>query len=94
MGAGHCLWGEYTDRIVCNIDGEVRLASRCRAMLRPGAFHTFGTVPGTVPTCQYLGIFPNEAPCCPTAFGKMPKIVGTLPKVPHLTLPGPDQTHT
>ncbi len=28
MGAGHCPWGGYTDRIVCNIDGQVHLASR------------------------------------------------------------------
>ena len=29
MGAGHCPWGGFTDWNVCNIDGEVRLASRC-----------------------------------------------------------------
>ena len=94
MEAGHCPWGGYTDRILCNVDRQVRLASRCRAMLQPGTFPTFGTLPGTMATCQYLGTFLKEAPCCPTTFGKMPIIVGTLPKVPHLTLPGPDQTHT
>ncbi len=26
MGAGHCPWGGYTDRIVCNVHGEERLA--------------------------------------------------------------------
>ncbi len=33
MGAGHCQWGGYTDRNVCNIHGEVHLASHYRAML-------------------------------------------------------------
>ena len=94
MGAGHCPWGGHTDRIVCNIDGQVHLASRYRAMLRPWTFSKFGTLPATLATCQYWEIFLKEAPHCPTTFGKMPNIVGTLPKVPHLTLPGPDQSHT
>ncbi len=45
MGAGHCPWGGYTDRIVCNIHGEGRLASRYRAMIRPETFPSFGTLP-------------------------------------------------
>ena len=36
IGAGHCQWGGHTDRNVCNIHGEVHLASRYRAMLRSG----------------------------------------------------------
>ncbi len=38
MGAGHCPWGGYADRIVCNIHGKERLTSRYRAMLRPVTF--------------------------------------------------------
>ncbi len=76
MGAGHCPWGGYTDRIVCNIHGEEHLASRCRAMLRPGTFGKFGILPSTLATCQYcetfldgacfgLGILANLASCQP-----------------------------
>ncbi len=28
MGAGHCQWGGFTDRNVCNIHGEEHLAPR------------------------------------------------------------------
>ena len=52
MGAGYCQWGGYTDRIVCNIHGKEHLASRYRAMLRPGTFYTFGTLPTTKATYQ------------------------------------------
>ncbi len=84
MGAGHCPWGGYSNRNVCNIDGEVRLTSRYRAMLRPGTFHKFGTLPATLGRSQYYQIVIVETPSCPTTSGKMPRIVGTMPKVPHL----------
>ena len=46
----------------------------------------FGTLPATLATCQYWETFLDEAPCHSTTFGKLPELVGTLPKVPHLTL--------
>ncbi len=70
MGAGHCPWGGYTDRIVCNIHGEEHLASRYRAMLRPGAFGKFGNLPATLETCQYWETFLDRATCCFATFGK------------------------
>ncbi len=94
MGAGHCPWGGYTDRIVCNIHGEVHLASRYRAMLRPGTFSKFGTLPAPLTTCQCLETFLEDAHSCSTTFGVMPNLVGTLPKVPHLTFPGSDRPHS
>ena len=94
MGAGHCPWGGYTDRIVCNIHGEGRLESTCCAMLRPAAFSKFGTLPATLATCQHWETFLDEAPCRSTTFGKLPKLVGTLPKGPHLTLSGHEWTKT
>ena len=94
MGAGHCPWSGCTDWNVCNIHGEVRLASRYRVMLRPRTFSTFGTLPATLAPCQYSRIVLEEAHCRPTPFGKMPNIVGTLPKIPHLTLIGHSWPHT
>ncbi len=94
MGAGHCQWGAYTDRIVCNIHEGVHLASCYRTMLRLGTFSQFGTLPATLAYCQYWETFLEDAPCCPTTFGKMPTLVGTLPKVRPPTLPGPDRPHT
>ena len=88
MGAGHCPWGGYTDRNVCNIHEDVRLASRRRTMLQPETFSKFGTLPAKLAPCQYFRIVLEEIPHSPTTFGKMPKIVGTLPKIPHLTLAG------
>ncbi len=92
IGAGHCPWGGHTDWNGCNIHGEVHLASPCCAILRSWTFSKVGTLPATLATCQYWETFLEDAPCPLTTFGKMPKIVGTLPKVPHMTLPGPDQT--
>ncbi len=86
MGAGYCQWGGFTDRNVCNIHGEEHLAS----MLRTGTFFKFGTLPATLATCQHWETFLEEAPCRSTTFGKLPKLVGLLPIVPHLTLPGPE----
>ncbi len=63
-------------------------------MLRTGTFPNFGTLPATMASCQYSETLLEEAPCGPTTFGTMPNLVGTLPKVPHLTLPGPDRAHT
>ncbi len=94
MGAGHCPWGGYTDRIVCNMHGEEHLASRYRALLQPGNFSKFGTLPANLATCQYWETFLDEAPCHSTTFGKLPELVGTLPKVPHLTLSGLEWTKT
>ncbi len=94
IGAGYCPWGGYTDRIVCNIHGEIQLTSRYRTMLRSGTFSKLGILPTVMTTCQYWESFLQEAPCNPTTFGMMPKIVGTLPKVPRLTLPGPNWPHT
>ncbi len=65
------------------IDGQVHLTSRYHAMLQPDPFSKFGTLP-------VLGDISKGSSLCPTTFGKMPNIVGTLPKVPHLTLP---ETH-
>ncbi len=48
MGAGDCQWGGLTDQNVCNIHGDAHLASRYRAMLRPGTFSKFGTLPATM----------------------------------------------
>ncbi len=65
-----------------------------KSLTRAWDFFKFGTaLPATMTHCQKCGICPEEAPCRFTTFGKMPKIVGTLPKVPHLTLTGPDQTY-
>ncbi len=77
MGAGYCPWGGHTDWNGCNIHGEVHL--------RSGTFSKFGTLPATMATCQYWETFLEEAPCPPTTFGKMPKIVGMLPKLPKST---------
>ena len=74
--------------------GEEHLASRYRTMLRPGTFSKIGTLPATLATCQYWETFLDEAPCHSTTFGKLPELVGTLPKVPHLTLPGLEWTKT
>ena len=90
MWAGHCPWSEFTDQNVCNIYDDELLASRYHAMLRFGTFSKFATMA----TCQYWEVFPEEEACCLSTFGNMPKIVGTLPKVPHLTIPGPEWTHT
>ncbi len=56
-------------------------------VLWPGTSSKFGTLPTTLASCQYLEIILEESSCCPTAFGKMPKMVCTLPRVPHLTPP-------
>ena len=90
MGAAHCQWGRLTDQNVCNIHGDAHLASRYRAMLRPGTFSKFGTLPATLATCQHLETCLEEASCRSLTFGKLPKLVGMLPIVPHLTLPGPE----
>ena len=94
MGAGHWQCGGFTDRNVCNIHGEELLASRYRAMLRTGTFFKFGTLPATLASCQYYETFIEEADCCSTTFGKLPELVGMLPIVPYLTLPGPEWSHT
>ena len=78
MGAGHCPWGGYTDWIVCNIHGEEHLASRCRAMLRPGTFGKFGILPATLETCQYWETFPDRATCPFATFGKFGILPATL----------------
>ncbi len=91
MGAGHCPWGGYTDRNVCNIHGGY--ASH-RAMLRPNTFSGIGTLPAKLAPCHYSRTILEKAPCRPTTFGKMPNIVGTLPKVPHLTLIVHNWPHT
>ncbi len=57
-------------------------------------FSTFGTLPAKLPPCQYSRTFLEEAPCRPTTFAKMPNKVGTLPKVPHLTLIVHNWPHT
>ncbi len=93
MGAGHCPLGGFTDWNVCNVHGEVHLASRYRAMLRPRSFSRFDTLPATLAHCQYFRIILEGAPCRPTIF-KVPNIVGTLPKVPHLTLIVHNWPHT
>ncbi len=90
MGAGHCLWGGYADEIVYNIDGELHLASRYRAVLRPWTFSKFGTLPATMATCQYCDIILEEASSHFLTFGNLPKFVGMLPIVPSLTLHGPE----
>ncbi len=94
MGAGHCPWGEFTDWNVCNIYGCVCLASRYHAMLRPRTFCRFGTLPATLPPCQYSWIVLKETLCRPTTFGKIPNIVGMLPKVPHLSPISHNWPHT
>ncbi len=94
MGAGHCPWGGYTDRIVCNIHTEEHLASRYRAMLRPQTFWKFGTLPATVAICQYWETYLDGDHCRFTTFGKFPKLVGMLPTVPHLTLSVLESTKT
>ena len=70
----------------------------CNLQSRRVTFHLMFTalapLPATMAHCQQWETFLEEAPCRFTTFGKMPKIVGTLPKVPHLTLTGPDQTYT
>ncbi len=48
----------------------------------PTFFSKFGTLPAITATCQCWDIFLEESPCPPATFGKMPKIVGNLPKVP------------
>ena len=53
----------------------------------------FPNLPGTLAHCQKWETFPEEAPCRFTTFDKMPKIFGTLPKVPYLSLPGPNRTY-
>ena len=53
MGAGHCPSGGFTDWNVCNIHGDLRLPSRCRAMLRPRTLFQiwhFATHNDTLPT--------------------------------------------
>ena len=57
--------------------------TRYRVMLRPGPFYTFGTLPASL-----------EASCRSLTFGQLPKLAGMLPIVPHLTLPGPELSHT
>ncbi len=52
------------------------------------------TLPATLATCQHWETFLDEAPCHSTTFGKLPKLVGTLPKGPHLTLSGHEWTKT
>ena len=41
MGAGYCQWGGLTDWNICNIYGDVYLASRYRMMLRLWDFYQF-----------------------------------------------------
>ncbi len=87
MGAGHCQWGVLTNRNKCNIYGGAHLASRYHAMLWPGTFVIFGTLPATLATCQHLETCLEEASCRSLTLGKLPKLVGMLPIVPHLTPP-------
>ncbi len=79
-----------------NIHWEVHLASRNHycAVQRPRNFSIFGILPATLAPCQYSQMVPEEAPCHPITFGKMPNIFGTLPNVPHLTLIGHNLPHT
>ena len=94
MGAGYCPWGGHTDRIVCNIHEEVCPASRYCEMLWPRDFSKFGTLPASLAPCQYSQVILEETPCRITTFGKMPKIVGMLPKVSHRPLTGHNWPHT
>ena len=88
------LLGGFTCLNVCNIHGDVLLASRYRAMLRPRTFSWFGTLPARLTPCQYSRIVLEEAPCHSTTLGKIQNIVGTIPKVPHLTLISHNWPHT
>ena len=55
-----------------------------------GTFSNFGTLPATLATCQYWETYLEEASRRSLPFGRLPKLVGMLPKVPYLTLPGPE----
>ncbi len=81
-GAGHCPWGGCTDQNLCNIHGEVRLASCCHTMLRPRTFSTFGTLPAKLAPCQYCQMFLEGAPCYFRTFGRMPKSLARCQKYP------------
>ncbi len=59
-----------------------------------GLCSRFGTLPPTMTPCPHSGIILEEASGRPATFGKIPNIVGTLPKVPHLTLIGYNWPHT
>ncbi len=64
-----------------------RATARC---FGSGTFNNFGPLPATLATCQYWETHIEEASRRSLTFGKLPKFVDTLPKVPHLTLPGPE----
>ncbi len=68
-----------------------RAVARC---FGSGTFSNFGILPATLATCQYWETYLEEASHRSLTFGKLPKLVGMLPKVPHLTLPGPKYPHT
>ncbi len=64
-----------------------RAIARC---FDSGTFTNFGTLPAELATCQHLETCLGEASCSSLTFGKLPNLVGMLPIVPHLTLPGPE----
>ncbi len=86
MGAVHGLWGGYTDQIVGNIHGQVRLALCYRVMFRPGTFLKYGNSP-------ILKDLSRGSPLSYYNIWQDAKNSWHAAKVPHLTQPGPDQTH-
>ena len=92
-----CPWGPVTANgvdllteiyvIYMEMHTSHRAIARC---FGSGTFTNFGTLPATLATCQYWETHLEEASCRSLTFGKLPKLVGMLPIVPHLTLPGPE----
>ncbi len=92
-----CPWGPVTANgadllteiyvIYMETHTSHRATARC---FDSGTFTNFGTLPATLASCQYWETYLECASHRSLSFGNMPKLVGMLPKVPHLTLPGPE----